>query len=136
MPHITAEYSANLEAALDVQTLLDVLHESALRTGVFPVGGLRTRAARREHYRIADGHADNAFVHVIMHIGHGRDLDTRKRAAETVFAALCAHTEHVFTRQPIGLSLELQEIDPQLNYKKNNLHDYVKQRQGAAEGTQ
>jgi 5-carboxymethyl-2-hydroxymuconate isomerase len=29
---------------------------------------------------------------------------------------------------PLGIALEMQEIDPVLTFKKNNLHDYVKQR--------
>lgn len=136
MPHVVVEYSANLEAALPVNKLLDALHESALRTGVFPIGGLRTRAARREHYRVADKHPDNAFVHVVLRIGHGRDLETRQRAAETVFATLCEQLQGVYAQRPLGLSLEVQEIDPQLSYRKNNLHDYVKQRQTAAQGQQ
>ena len=136
MPHVIVEYSANLENDLEMQDLLDALHDAALRTGVFPVGGLRTRAARREFYRIADGHEQNAFVHVVLRIGHGRDLDTRKRAAQTVFDALCSHLQPVFARSPLAISLELQEIDPVLSYKKNNLHDHVRLRQAAVEGTQ
>ncbi|MDH3452104.1 MAG: 5-carboxymethyl-2-hydroxymuconate Delta-isomerase [Gammaproteobacteria bacterium] len=136
MPHVIVEYSANLETQLNLHKLLDALHESTVRTGVFPIGGLRTRAARRDHYRIADGHVDNAFVHVVLRIGHGRDLDTRKRAAEMVFATLCGHLENVLEQRPIGVSLEVQEIDSQLSYKKNNMHDYVAQRQASVEGVQ
>ena len=71
MPHLIVEYSANLEPALDIATLVEALHEAALETGVFPIGGMRTRAARRDLYRIADGHADNAFIHVQARIGAG-----------------------------------------------------------------
>lgn len=136
MPHIIVEYSANVETALKLPELLDSLHDAALRTGVFPIGGLRTRAARRDHYRIADRHAQNAFVHVVLRIGHGRELETRKRAAETVFDALCAHLQPVFASQPLGLSLELQEIDPVLSFKRNNLHDYVSRRQAEESAAQ
>jgi len=136
MPHVIVEYSANLENELEVQGLLDALHDTALRTGVFPIGGLRTRAARRESYRIADGHVQNAFVHVVLRIGHGRDLDTRKQAAQAVFDALCLHLQPVFAHSPLAISLELQEIDPVLSYKKNNLHDYVRQRQATVEAAQ
>ena len=129
MPHIVVEYSANLAGALDVAALLRTLHEAAVGTGVFPHGAARTRAARRDEYVIADGHPDNAFVHVAMRIGHGRDAATRKRAAQAVFDALCAATESVFAARPLGLSVELDEIDPDTSFKKNNLHDYVKARE-------
>lgn len=129
MAHIVIEYSAGLGNRLDLPTFLGAVHQAALSTGVFPVGGIRTRAYEARHYVIADGHPDNAFVHLSLKVGHGRDLETRKRACETIFDATCRHLAPLFETLPLGISLEMQEIDPVLTYKKNNLHDYVKRRQ-------
>lgn len=129
MAHIVIEYSAGLRDRLDLRALLADVHQAALATGVFPIGGIRTRAYEAEHYVIADGHRDNAFVHLTLKVGHGRDLETRKRACEAIFDAACRHLASLFEQLPIGISLEMQEIDPILTYKKNNLHEYVKQRQ-------
>lgn len=85
MPHLIVEYSANLEQALDIAKLVAALHEAALETGVFPIGGIRTRAARRDVYRIADGHAGNGFIHVQARIGAGRPPEVRQQAAEHIF---------------------------------------------------
>ena len=74
MPHIIVEHSSNLSQHIEIPELLQSLHRAALETGVFPLGGLRTRAARRDDYVIADGHPDNVFIHVVLRIGHGRDL--------------------------------------------------------------
>ena len=136
MPHIVVEYSGNLRARIRPEDLIACIHEAALRTGVFPVGGTRTRAAERSCYRIADGEPDNAFVHVVMRIAHGRDLATRRRVGEEVFDALCKYLGGVFEHSPLGISLEIQEIDPTVSWKKNNLHEYVQRRQGAAAGTE
>ncbi|HTV50451.1 MAG TPA: 5-carboxymethyl-2-hydroxymuconate Delta-isomerase [Steroidobacteraceae bacterium] len=132
MAHLLIEYSANLRHQLDMQPLVDALHAAALATGIFPIGGLRTRAYASECYRIADGDASNAFVHVSVRVGHGRDLETRRRACEQIFEAACAQLDTAFARVPLGLSVEMQEIDPQLSFKKNNLHDYVKSRRAAS----
>lgn len=131
MAHAIIEYSANLEPELDLQGLVETVHQAALDTGVFPPGGMRTRAARRDNYRIADGHADNGFVHVMIRIGYGRDPETKRSAGEAVFTAVCGHLKKLFEARPLGISLEMQEIDPDLSFKKNNLHDYVKRRQAA-----
>lgn len=129
MAHILIEYSAGLRGRIDVPGFLTVVHQAALATGVFPIGGIRTRAYRAEHCVIADGHPDNGFVHLSLRVGHGRDLETRKRACEAIFDAACRHLAPLFETLPLGISLEMQEIDPVLTYKKNNLHDYVKRRQ-------
>ena len=133
MPHLIIEYSANLRERLALPSLIERMHATALETGVFPIGGLRTRAAEREHYRIADGHPANGFVHVTARIGHGRDAPTRMRAATMLFDALCAQLQPLFEDSPLGISFEVQELDPVLNFKKNNLHDCVKARTAGKE---
>ncbi len=129
MPHVIVEYSANIRDRIGPETLVKRVHEAALRTGVFPVGGIRTRAAERSCYRIADGDPENAFVHVVLRIRHGRDLETRRRAGEEVFGEVCACLDPLFQSSPLGISLEVQEIDPEVSFKKNNLHEYVSTRQ-------
>ncbi len=116
--------------ALDA--LLDKMHACALETGVFPIGGLRVRAHRTNAYRIADKAPENGFVHVTALIGHGRPLDVQQRAGEMLFAALTAHLDGLFRSSPLAISLNVQEFHPVLNYKKNNLHEYVKRRGTAA----
>jgi 5-carboxymethyl-2-hydroxymuconate isomerase len=128
MAHIVIEYSANLRGQFDLDGFLRAVHGAALATGVFPVGGIRTRAYEAQHYVIADAHPDNAFVHISLKVGHGRDVDTRKRACEAIFAVACQQLAAVYEQLPLGIALEMQEIDPVLSFKKNNLHEYVKRR--------
>ncbi|MBV1694498.1 MAG: 5-carboxymethyl-2-hydroxymuconate Delta-isomerase [Hyphomicrobiales bacterium] len=128
MPHLIVEYSANLEPAIDIAALVRALHDAALETGVFPIGGIRTRAERRDVYAIADGHAANGFIHVQARIGAGRPADVRQKAAEHIFDRLKALTADHFARHPLGLTLEIVEIDPVGALKHNNLHDIVARR--------
>lgn len=130
MPHLIIEYSANIEDRIALDELLDKLHATALTTGVFPIGGLRIRAHRTERYRVADNSPDNGFVHVTAMIGHGRALDVQQRAGEQLFAALTAHLHSLYERSPLAISLNVQELHSVLNFKKNNLHDYVERRKG------
>ena len=125
MPHIIVECSDNVRARTDLPALVARAHAAALGTGIFPEGGIRTRVAERIDYLIADSNPDNAFVHVVLRIATGRDLATKQRAAEAVFNAVCDQLAPVFEKSPLAISLELQEIDPGLSYRKNNLHDYV-----------
>jgi 5-carboxymethyl-2-hydroxymuconate isomerase len=129
MAHIVIEYSANLRGQFDLDSFLRAVHGAALATGVFPIGGIRTRAYEAQHYVIADANPDNAFVHISLRVGHGRDVETRKRACEAIFAVACQQLGSVYERLPLGIALEMQEIDPVLTFKKNNLHEYVKQRE-------
>ena len=128
MPHLVIEYSANVEDdyKVDMDELVRAVHETALSTGVFPLGGIRTRTERRDRYRIADGNPANAFVHMTARIGVGRELEVRQAAGDKIFAALCDFLDPLFQTQPLGISFEIQEAHPVLNYKKNNLHERLK----------
>ena len=128
MPHQTIEYSANLEPELDLEALLEVLHETAAGIDALPVGGLRTRAVARQHYRIADGHPDNAFINVFLRIAPGRPFEVRKAAGEKLFQALCDFLEPIFSSSPLAISYEIQELDADLRWKQNNLRDYMTER--------
>ena len=130
MPHQLIEYSANLESRVDVQSLVDHMHSAAQAIDGLPLGGLRTRALRREHYAIADRHPDNAFVHVNLKLGSGRDVETRNGFGEALLAALTDFLEPVSSSSPLAISFEISEIHPALTWKKNNLRDYMASRAG------
>jgi len=132
MPHIVVEYSSNLEADVPPRRLIDALHQAALQTGVFPLGGLRTRAERRDIYAVADGNPDNAFVAVVARIGKGRDPETRRRVATELMAALEAETAQAFRTRGLGLTVEVQEIDDTASLKTNNLHERLRRVEAAS----
>jgi 5-carboxymethyl-2-hydroxymuconate isomerase len=125
MPHLNIEYSANLESAIDIDALVRRIHETALGTGIFPLGGVRTRAEPRYHFRIADGRDDAAYIHMIVRIGPGRDAETRRKAGQAIFDALCEATAQVYDERPLALSFELHEIPPDMAWRKNNLHALI-----------
>jgi 5-carboxymethyl-2-hydroxymuconate isomerase len=125
MPHLIIDYSANLDADLVMAKLASALHAAALETGVFPIGGCRTRLARREVYVIGDGHSDNRYVHVQARIGSGRSPEVRQKAADHIFARLKMEMEDIYARFPLGLTFEIVEIDPIGSLKHNNLHEII-----------
>ena len=124
MPHLIVEYSANLEPRLGLEDLMVKLRDVAVAGGVFPLAGIRVRAACRERYLIADGNPAHGFVHVMARIGEGRAESVRRAQAQALFDELRDHLQPLFNDQDGGLavSLELVEIDPVGSLKLNDLH--------------
>lgn len=131
MPHVTVEYSANLERDVAPRALVDAIHDAVLATGAFELGAVRTRAARRDVYAVADRDPENAFVAVRLAIGKGRDVETRKRVSREVMDALEAVTAEAFARRGLALSVEIQEIDDVATLRTNNLHARMKAKTAA-----
>jgi 5-carboxymethyl-2-hydroxymuconate isomerase len=131
MPHIIIEYSANIEEKMGMVSLVEKVHASAVETGIFPIGGLRVRCARRDHYKIADGHPDNGFVHIELKIGPGRDQKTKLSALNQIFSTVDEHLKPLHENGPLAMSAELNELDGELRINKNNMHKYVEERANA-----
>ena len=127
MPHQIIEYSANLEDELDIEALVEAMHEAAVMCDALPIGGIRTRAVRRDVCRIADGHADNIFVNVTLRIAP-RPPEVKKDVGERLFRTLTEVVQPVYERRPVALSLEIRDIDPEFRWKRGNIRDYLAKR--------
>ncbi|MDB5552636.1 MAG: putative 5-carboxymethyl-2-hydroxymuconate isomerase, HpcD-like [Rhizobium sp.] len=126
MPHFTLEYSANLDARVDMARVVEVVREAAVETGIFPLGGIRVRALRCEHFAIADGNPNLGFLAMVLRLGEGRDLATRQKAGEHVFRALSAYLDPVFKETKFALSFDIQTNDKEMSWKRNNIHEALK----------
>ena len=131
MPHIVIEYSSNLRERLNLEQFVREVHDATVQTGEFPMAGLKTRTSERTCYRVADGHPDNAFVHVVLRFRPGKDPVIKYQAGEKVFAAICNHLASIYDSSPLGITFEMQEIDTDFRFLKSNLGDYVKRREAA-----
>jgi len=125
MPHFIAEYTDNLEQQADLPGLFEKVHRVLGDSGVFPLGGIRSRGVRLDTWRMADGKHDYAFVHMTLKVGHGRDLTTREAVAQAVFAVIIAHFAELQAQRLLALSFEKIELHPQLNFKQNNVHAFL-----------
>src|ERR1700730_15568076 len=122
MPHFTIEYSANIDVLVDMDDVVEVVRKAAIETGIFPLGGIRVRAIKCEHYAIADGQKSFGFLDMVLRLGEGRDSATRKHPGEHIFKALSAHLDPVFGNGKFALSFDMQINDKETSWKRNNIH--------------
>jgi 5-carboxymethyl-2-hydroxymuconate isomerase len=126
MPHFTIEYSANLDGRVDMGAVVELVRKEAVATGIFPLGGIRVRAIKCEHYAIADGRKNFGFLDMVLRLGEGRDLATRQKAGEHIFKALSAYLDPVFADLKFALSFDMQINDKETSWKRNNIHESLK----------
>ena len=68
MPHFIAEYTDNIEAEADLPGLFEKVHACLGASGVFPLGGIRSRGVRLDTWRMADGKHDYAFAQLLFEL--------------------------------------------------------------------
>src|SRR5437763_16040240 len=126
MPHFTIEYSANLDTRVDMGKLVELVRKAAVETGVFPIGGIRVRAIRCEHYAIANGEANFGLLAMVLRLGEGGDLATRKAAGEHIFKVRSSYVEPAFSSSKVALSFDQLVNDNETSWKRNNIHEALK----------
>ena len=125
MPHISIDYSANMEDRTDMAALCDHLRRAAIETGVFPMPGIRVRAFAATHVSIADGDTKHGYVDISIRLREGRDLETRQRATQTVFDAAAAFLAPAMAQHSIALSVEMRNINAALSPKTGTIRDHL-----------
>lgn len=126
MPHFIVEYSGNLKSEINFDEFFGKVHTCLGESGVFPLGGIRSRAVCMDDYRIADAQHDYAFIHILLKVGSGRDESTRKQVCDELFKVIEDYFAPLQAKRLLAISFEMQEVHPVLTYKKNNIHAFLK----------
>lgn len=125
MPHITLDYSANIEPDIDIAGLCNHLRQAAISTGTFPMAGIRVRAFAATHVSIADGDPKHGYIDISVRLRAGRDLATRQVSSQTIFDAARDFLAPAMQRRSLALSLEMRDIDPALSPKCGTIRDHL-----------
>ncbi|MDY0323126.1 MAG: 5-carboxymethyl-2-hydroxymuconate Delta-isomerase [Candidatus Carbobacillus sp.] len=128
MPHLTLEYTDNLETQINIEQLMHEMHAVLLsEKDIFPSGGIRIKAYPLHRYLVADGRTGGAFIHLTLKIGPGRHEAVKKRIGDRLFKVLEEATKVLYEHIPLALSLEVTEFAPPGTWKKNNMHSRASQ---------
>ncbi len=128
MPHVTIQYTANLdpEAKMDVlcASLAEVIlaQRDAEGQRLFPIGGTRVLAYPAQTFAVADGAPDRAFVYLGVRIAPGRERARVTTTGEALIAAVRSHFAALFAHRPLGITLQIDEGAPVFDVKHSNLH--------------
>ncbi|TIN35660.1 hypothetical protein [Mesorhizobium sp.] len=107
MPHMGIEYSANLDAKVEMSELCALVSRIILETGLFEPGAERVRAFRADAYAVADRLPENGFIDMIFRIGRGRSAEEKKRTGEAIIKGL----SRAFYVDTLGLQVSDETSD-------------------------
>lgn len=127
MPHFHIEYSANLEAVVDISALCEAIRVKAAAIETFPMAGIRVRAFRADHYAIADGDPKHGFIDLSVRLREGRADDVKRDAIEQIFATLKDFVTPALATNSIALSAEMRDINADLSPKFGNIRDHLEE---------
>jgi len=89
---------------------VEIVRKAAVETGIFPLGGIRVRAVRCEHYAIADGNPDLGFLDMCSGSAKPRPRDPQEGRHAYLRGAV-GLSRPVFAQRKFALSFDMQIND-------------------------
>ena len=123
MAHLVIQFSPELSKNYNFDNLVNSLRTIMIKTGVFPVGGIRVRAWPTVYSSIADGNQKNKYVDILLRMGKGRSLEEKKNVGEEIISFCKIFFKQETEKDYFALSLEIIEIDAELSWKFNTIHN-------------
>lgn len=86
MPHIIVEYAEQITDGVQIDAILQVIHQSIAESGLFKANQIKTRAYPFRTFTNAGG--SEPYIHIQTRIKSGRDADNKKQLGEVVLTGL------------------------------------------------
>ena len=125
MPHFQIEYSANLEAVVDIGQLCEAIRAKAATIETFPMAGIRVRATRVDHVAMANGDVKHGFIDLSVRLREGRPDAVKRNAIDQVFTTLKDFMTPAMASHSIALSAEMRDINADLSPKFGTIRDHL-----------
>jgi 5-carboxymethyl-2-hydroxymuconate isomerase len=110
MPHLTLEYTANLEEDAPSPELLLRIHGVLERVGGIKIENCKSRWRKVEDWVVGDGEAPSAFVHLDLRFLEGRSEDTRRAIGDATLEVLKTHFQPRNPELDLQITVEVQDI--------------------------
>lgn len=86
MPHIIVEYEEKLAQSVEISAILQAIHHSISKSGLFKSNQIKTRAYPFKNYTNAG--EQKPYIHIQACIKSGRDVDNKKQFSQVILSSL------------------------------------------------
>lgn len=114
MPHLVANYSANL-TELDQHTLLSSVNSALIATHLFSPNDVKSRIFKDEVFLIGMGETQDAYIHLKLYLLSGRTA-AQKQDLGSVLLAILEQKAYLPVENQLLLQLCVEVIDMPSEY--------------------
>ncbi len=117
MPHLTLEYSANIDQPVDFKGLFSQQHQVLVDVGHIDIENCKSRAIRLDDYHIASGESDRAFIHLEVCILEGRSLSVKQLMGKNLLESLGECYKPSLEALNLQITVEIKDLQKALYFK-------------------
>ncbi|MCW8333907.1 5-carboxymethyl-2-hydroxymuconate Delta-isomerase [Vibrio sp. SCSIO 43135] len=115
MPNLVMEYSNSVDERVNVQGLLEDLHEVVLNCGLFDVISVKSRSLRCHNWLVGDEGDSVDFIHISFEMLDGRTPEQKRELSRQLMDVLQQQAGHVRS-----LTVNIRDMDKECFQKVIN----------------
>lgn len=117
MPHLTLQYTDNIQRKPDFAPLFSRLHDVLSEVGGIQIGNCKSRAIRLEDYFVARGGPEHAFIHLDIAVLAGRSVDLKQEIGRFCLEALNHQLAPSFDGLELQITVEIRDMPKDAYFK-------------------
>jgi 5-carboxymethyl-2-hydroxymuconate isomerase len=117
MPHITLEYTYNIDQSIEFRALFAELHQMLASVAGVSIDNCKSRAICLDTYHIGDGEAQNAFVHLEIQLLEGRSAELKQEIGARGLQVLKRYFAGSLGKLDLQITLEVRDMQRQAYFK-------------------
>lgn len=106
MPNLVMEYSNSVDERVNVQGLLEDLHQVAIQSGLFDIASIKSRALRCHNWLIGEEGDSVDFIHLSFELLDGRSAEQKRELSRQLMEVLVQQASHVRS-----LTVNIRDMD-------------------------
>lgn len=106
MPNLVLEYTNSVDERVNIQGLLEDLHQVTLECGLFQVNDVKSRALRCHHWLIGELEDSVDFIHITFELLEGRSTEQKQQLSDALMAVLQQQASEVKS-----LTVNMRDMD-------------------------
>jgi len=110
MPHLTLEYTTNLDEWASDPGLLLTLHRMLESVAGIQIENCKSRWRMVDEWVVGDGKGESAFVHLDLRFLEGRPMSVKQAVGAGGLEILRAHLASVSDQLNLQITVEVQDI--------------------------
>ena len=106
MPNLVMEYSNSADERINIQGLLEDLHQATMNSGLFESSSVKSRALRYHTWLIGDAEDEADFIHIRFELLSGRTSEQKRQLTRSLMEVLVQKTTDVHS-----LTIDVRDMD-------------------------
>lgn len=106
MPNLVLEYSNSVDERVNIQGLLEDLHEATLNCGLFDSNSVKSRSLRCHNWLVGEEGDSVDFIHISFELLSGRTEEQKRDVSRLLMEVLQEQASHVRS-----LTVNIRDMD-------------------------